>query len=170
MYHKGEIMYTSTTDPSRKFGSAFRGKKFDSYHAGPQPGEENENSHATSQEHTGDKVNTSAPEAHKDDPSSERVSTPEPSAIVQEHGPSNSTHYTHDHKNNKHTVSSSHDGGFTHTTEHSDADTAYQYGSKLSLEEGGEDSWKDTKKRLHPDQQSADSEERNYEAIGSAGM
>jgi hypothetical protein len=72
--------------------------------------------------------------------------------------------------NNKHTVDSSHDGGFQSHSDHNSADEAYQYGSKLSLEEGGEDSWKDTKKRLHPDQQGADSEDRDYEAIGSAGM
>ena len=163
-------MYQSTTDPGKKFGSAFRGRKFDSYHAGPQPGEENDNSHAESEDHGDDKVNTSTAEKHEPSEAADEVEVTTPSSIVAEHGPANSTHYTHDHDNGKHTVTSSHDGGFTHTTEHGSADEAYDYGTKLSNEEGGEDSCRDTKKRLHPDQAGADSEERNFEAIGSAGM
>jgi hypothetical protein len=163
-------MYQSTTDPGKKFGSAFRGRKFDSYHAGLQPGEENDNSHAESEDHGDDKVNTSTAEKHEPSEAADEVEVTTPSSIVAEHGPANSTHYTHDHVNNKHTVDSSHDGGFQSHSDHNSADEAYQYGSKLSLEEGGEDSWKDTKKRLHPDQQGADSEDRDYEAIGSAGM
>lgn len=44
------MAYESKTDPSRKFGSAFRGKRFDSYHAGEQPAGNNENEKAEPQE------------------------------------------------------------------------------------------------------------------------
>ena len=43
-------MYQSNTDPSRKFGSAFVGKRFDAYHDGAQPGSTTENEHSEPQE------------------------------------------------------------------------------------------------------------------------
>jgi len=45
------MSYQSMTDPSRKFGSAFRGKRFDAYHGGgEQPAGNNENEKAEPKE------------------------------------------------------------------------------------------------------------------------
>lgn len=133
-------MYTSTTDPSRKFMNSFRGKKFDSYHAAPQPGEENENEHSTPQE-----AGSSAAD------------------VAKAHGPANKVEYVHDHEGNKHSVKSMHDDGFAHNAEHTSAADAYGDGKALAFEAGGEEQATSPKKREHQPQQGAESEEKNYE-------
>ena len=64
-------------------------------------------------------------------------------------------HYSHDHDGGKHTVTKTHEDGKQTTTEHRSAAEAY--------EAGGTEQATDVKKREHPDQQGAESEERNYE-------
>src|ERR1035437_1083577 len=86
-------MYQSNTDPSRSFGSAFRGKRFDAYHSTPQPGAENENEHS------------------------------EPQEVKS---PASSFHFVHDHKNGKHTVTSTHEDGSSTATEHGSAKEAHR--------------------------------------------
>ena len=123
-------MYQSNTDPSRSFGSAFRGKRFDAYHSTPQPGAENENEHS------------------------------EPQEVKS---PASSFHFVHDHKNGKHTVTSTHEDGSSTATEHGSAKEAHDSAAQLALEAGGTEQASDVKKREHPDQQGAESEERGYE-------
>jgi len=117
-------MFQSKSDPTRKFGSAFRGKRFDSYHAGEQPAGNESNEQATPQD-----TGTAARAAH--------------------------VHYSHDHDNGKHTVTRTMEDGTKSTSAHSSAKEAY--------EAGGDEQATDVKKRNHPDQQGAESEERNYE-------
>jgi hypothetical protein len=128
-------MYQSKTDPSRKFGSAFRGSRFDAYHAGAQPEAE-----ATPQE----KGSSSAD-------------------VAKDHSPVTNVNFVHDHAGNKHKVTYTHEDGNTHETEHGSAKEAHDSAAQLALEAGGEDQATDVKKREHPDQQGAESEDRGYE-------
>jgi hypothetical protein len=156
-------MATETKDGAKRFGSAYKAKRYDSYHDGEQkfdsyspdgqPGD-NENEHSTPQEHTGDKVNTSGPDKVEKNPTSESVHAETPSSHVESHGPAHTVHYSHNHDGNKHTVTSLHPDGSHYSSEHDNARDAYQAGGELSAT--------DVKKREHPDQQGAESEERNY--------
>ena len=47
--------------------------------------------------------------------------------------------------------------------EHGSAKEAHDSAAQLALEAGGEEQASDVKKREHPDQQGAESEERGYE-------
>lgn len=98
-------MFQSKSDPSRKFGSAFRQRAFDSYHDGEQPGESNENEHSTSKE--------------------EGASAAD---VVAKHGPATTMQYSHDHDGGKHTLSVTHPDGHTHQSVHSSAAEAYEAG------------------------------------------
>jgi hypothetical protein len=129
------MAYQSTTDSSRKFGSAFRGKRFDAYHNGEQP-------------------EVSA------EPKEEGSSAAD---VTKAHGPAHTIHIAHDHEGKKHVVSSEHEDGHTHETEHGSAKEAHDSAEQLSLEAGGEEQASNVKKRTHPDQQGAESEERGYE-------
>ena len=128
-------MYQSKTDPSRKFGSAFRGARFDSYHDGDQP-----------------EVESTPREEGSSDADVDKATSP-----------ATSFHFVHDHEGNKHTVTSTHEDGTTKMVEHGSAKEAHDSAAKLAVEEGGVDQAVDTKKKMHPDQQGAPSEERNYE-------
>ena len=104
-------MYQSKTDPSRKFGSAFRGSRFDSYHATPQPEVE-------------------------DTPREEGSSEAD---VEKAHSPATSFHFVHDHDGHKHTVTSTHEDGTTKVVEHGSAKEAHDSAAQLAVEEGGED-------------------------------
>ena len=128
-------MYQSNTDPSRKFGSAFRGKRFDAYHDGAQPEVEST-------------------------PREEGSTT---SDVEKSKSPVASFHFVHDHDGHKHTVTSTREDGTTDVVEHNSPKEAHDSAAKLALEAGGEEQASDVKKREHPDQQGAESEERGYE-------
>lgn len=140
-------MYESKREPGKKFGSAFVGKKFDSYAAGPekfsegvhQPSDQPEVS-STPEEHGGDQVNTGIPEPH---------------AVAQEHGPATDVHVEHNHESGEHKVTSSHGDGHKHESVYSSAAEAYEAGGALANT--------DVKRREHPDQQGAQSEEDGFE-------
>ena len=133
-------MYESKSEAGRKFGSAFRGKRFDSYHGTEQPGGNNENETAEPQE-------KGASEAD----------------VSKAHSPVVHTHVVHDHEGNKHTVTSKREDGTTDMVEHGSAKEAHDSAEKLALESYGEgESATDVKKRSHPDQQGAEGEERGY--------
>ena len=153
-------MATETKDGMKKYGSAYAAKRYDSYHAGAQPGEENENEHAEPKrprELDADPKDASVPKnEHAEDAS---VSTPE--SIVQSHGPAHTVHI--EHSENDHKVTSHHDDGFEHTMSHGGAREAHDSAAKLALEAGGEDQNRDVKKMDHKPQQSAKSEEENWE-------
>ena len=128
-------MYQSNTDPSRKFGSAFRGKRFDAYHDGAQP---------------------EVAATPKEEGSSE-------ADVSKATSPAASFHFVHDHAGNKHTVTSTHEDGTSNVVEHGSAKEAHDSAAQLALEAGGENQATDVKKRNHPDQQGAESEEQGYE-------
>jgi hypothetical protein len=154
-------MYESTTEPGKKFGSAFKGRKFDSYHAGPEKFSEGKSKEsdqpevsAEPEEHGEDKVNTSTPEKHEPSEAADEAEVTIPSSIVEQHGPASSVHITHDHDGGKHTLSSTH-GGHQNQSVYSTAAEAYEAGGELANT--------DVKRREHPDQQGAQSEEDGFE-------
>ena len=128
------MAYQSNTDPSRSFGSAFRGKRFDAYHSTPQPEVE------------------STP---KEEGSSE-------ADVEKSKSPVASVHFVHDHEGNKHTVTSTREDGTSDVVSHGSAKEAHDSAAQLALEAGGEDQARDVKKEDHPDQQGAKSEEDNF--------
>ena len=128
-------MYESKTDPARKFGSAWRGRRFDDYHATPQP-----------------EVNSTSQEKGSSD-----------ADVAKAHSPVTNINFIHDHAGNKHKVTYTHEDGNTHETEHGSAKEAHDSAAKLALEAGGEDQARDVKKTDHPDQQGAKSEEDGFE-------
>jgi hypothetical protein len=128
-------MYQSKTDSNRSFGSAFRGKRFDSYHDGAQP-----------------EVESTPKEEGSTSADVEKATSP----VV-------AVHFVHDHAGNKHTVTSRREDGTSDVVSHGSAKEAHDSAAQLALEAGGEDQNVSPKKSLHPDQQGADSEERGYE-------
>lgn len=127
-------MYQSKTDPSRKFGSAFRGARFDSYHDGTQP-----------------EVESTSKDAGSSD-----------ADVAKAHSPVVAFHFVHDHDGHSHKVTSTREDGTTEMVEHNSPKEAHDSAAKLAVEEGGVDQAVDTKKKMHPDQQGAPSEERGY--------
>jgi hypothetical protein len=128
-------MYQSNTDPSRKFGSAFQGKRFDSYHSTDQP---------------------EVASTPKEEGSSQED-------VAKATSPVASFHFVHDHAGNKHSVTSTREDGTTERVEHGSAKEAHDSAAQLALEAGGEDQARDVKKMDHPDQQGAKSEEDGFE-------
>ena len=151
------------TKSGKKFGSSYVGKKFDSYHAGEQPGESNENEHSTPEEHGEDKVNTMGKDETPHDKTATSAHAETPSAIVASHGPAHTVHIAHN-EDGTHRVSSAHDDGYNSESDHSTSDEAHSHAEQLSLEAGGEDQASDVKRRAHYPQQGAESESRNFEA------
>jgi hypothetical protein len=133
-------MYQSNTDPSRKFGSAFQGKRFDAYHDGAQPGATNENEHSEPKEEGSTQAD-----------------------VEKSTSPATSFHFVHDHEGNKHKTTSTHEDGTVCRVEHGSAKEAHDSAAQLALEAGGEDQNRDVKKMDHPDQQGAKSEENGFE-------
>src|SRR5260221_7027907 len=101
------MAYQSTTDSSRKFGSAFRGKRFDAYHGGSQPEVSSE-----PKEHSGDKVNEPNTGDVTKNKHAEDTSVETPSSVVESHGPAHTTHVSHK-EDGTHTTSSEHNDGYT---------------------------------------------------------
>ncbi len=132
-------MYQSKSDPSRSFGSAFRGKRFDAYHDSEQPGGNIESEKSTPQEKGSSEVDVAK-------------ATSKPTSF----------HFVHDHNGQKHSVTSTHEDGTVNRVEHGSAKEAHDSAAQLALEPGGEEQASDVKKREHPDQQGAESEERGY--------
>lgn len=87
----------------KKFGSAFVAKRRDAEHE--------KSAQMGSQEETG---------AHA------------PEQVVAEHGKATSVHIVHDHKNNKHKVTSTHEDGHVHESEHASAKEAHDTASALA--------------------------------------
>lgn len=129
------MSYQSNTDPSRKFGSAFRGKRFDSYHSTEQP--------------------------QVEDTPKEEGSTSED--VEKSKSPATSFHFVHDHAGNRHTVTSTHEDGTSNVVEHGSAKEAHDSAAQLALEAGGEKQNENVKRSDHPDQMGARSEDQGYE-------
>ena len=111
-----------TKDGQRKFGSAFRAKKYDEFHkAAPVESPEHEAKQSPefeAGEQEGKKENEAGQEA--------------PHEVVAAHGKAHSVHIHHDHENGKHKVVSHHEDGHMHESEHGSAAEAHDHGKQLS--------------------------------------
>jgi len=145
-----------TKDKTKKFGSAYAAKRYDSYHDGAQKEVE-----STPMEHSGDKVNEPNTGDVTKNKHAEDASVSTPAEVVEAHGPASHIHI--DHSEGKHEVTSDHSDGFQHTMTHGSAREAHDSAGKLALEAGGEDQARDVKQMDHKPQQSAKSEEENWE-------
>src|SRR5271166_5707585 len=101
-------MYQSKRDPSRKFGSAFVGKRFDSYTGGTQPGEENSNEHSDPQE-AGSSVDE----------------------VREAHGPAHQVTYHLNHDGGESKVRSFHGDGHVHESAYKSPAEAFEAGGEL---------------------------------------
>ena len=149
-------MATMSKDGSKKFGSAYKAKRYDSYHDGEQKVED-----VTPEHHGEDHANLEGADKVMKNEHAEDASVSTPESVVQAHGPAHTTHV--DHSDGGHKVTSTHDDGFEHTMTHGSAKEAHDSAEKLSFEAGGEDQNRDVKKMDHKPQQSAKSEEENFE-------
>jgi hypothetical protein len=130
-------MAFETKDKQRKFGSAYRAKKYDEMHTSPEH-EQKETPEFEAGEQEGKKE------------------TGEQHPVVAAHGPAHSVHIKHDHTANKHHVHSTHEDGHENMSEHQSAEEAHEEGGRLanvSLKQDGEAG----------DQQGAQSEQMGYE-------
>lgn len=144
-------MYESKREPGKKFGSAFVGRRFDSYADGEQPEAE-----AESKDHGKDEVNSfDKSESEGGDKHTIHEEHPEPSELVEAHGPAHQIHYEHNSDTGTSKLVSHHEDGTTHESNHSSAAEAFEQGGKFANT--------DVKRREHPDQQGAQSEEDNFE-------
>ena len=147
-------MSTETKDKQKKFGSAYKAKRYDEWHASDNdndyvaPGQPEYS--ATSKDHGEDKVNTLGEEHKSKNPTDTDAEVSTPSEVVQSHGPATAVEYTHDHEAGTHHVHSTHADGHEH---HSDYDNP-----ALAYEAGGELQAVSMTKKKHSDQQGASSE------------
>ncbi len=150
-----------TKDGLKKYGSSYAAKRYDSYHGGEQPSGTEENTKSEPEHRSSDvePKDSSVPENEH----AESASAETPEATVQSHGPAHTIHYEHDHDNGTHEVSSSHDDGHITTSSHGSTEEAHAHGSALAYEAGGESQNVDVKRMDHKPQQSAKSEEDNFE-------
>jgi hypothetical protein len=94
----------------KKFGNAFRQKKYDSMHAAKEaPAAE------------------PVEEKHEEEENKEGQHP-----VVQAHGKAASVHITHDHEAGKHHVHSHHSDGHENLSEHGSAQEAHEEGGKLA--------------------------------------
>jgi hypothetical protein len=158
-------MATMTADGKKKFGSSMVAKKYDAFHPKEQEkfdsydGGEQPKMESTSREHGGDKVNSfSESEAH-DNPRDTQSEVETPSSVVEKHGPAH-TVIMHHGDDGVHTVTSLHPDNHAHASVHSSAAEAHEAGGDLA--------WVGVKEHEHKPQQSASSEEMNFEAPETA--
>lgn len=129
-------MFESKKTPGKKFGSAFAGRSYDERHQG------GESEPAGVEDSAKEEQNEGAQEAAAE--------------VVKQHGKATSVHVTHDHKNKKHHVTSTHEDGHVNHSDHESAAQAHEEGGALA----GEDV-----KKEHPEeaQQGAQSETDGFQ-------
>ena len=115
-------MFTSKS--GKKFGSAYVGKRHDMEHE------------KMAKDVLGDSPEHEAKESKEFEAGEQEgmKETPEhdPKAVVAEHGPATSIHVTHDHKNKKHHVTSTHTSGHVHDSDHAAARDAHSHAAALA--------------------------------------
>jgi len=134
-------MYTAKT--GKKFGSAFAGRKYDEMHKegpdSPEPKAKDKfagkgpNRPAQPKASKAHEAKESPDfEAGEQEGAQEGVETPE--NVVAQHGKATSVHIKHDHVANKHHVTSMHEDGHVHESDHATPQEAHQAAATL----GGE--------------------------------
>lgn len=110
-------MFESKKTPGKKFGSAFAGRSYDERHQG---GEAEGPQHGMAV----DRAKAAVEPKEGESEGAEQV--------VAQHGPATSVHSTHDHKAKKHHVTSVHEDGHVHDSDHETAEEAHEEGGKLA--------------------------------------
>lgn len=105
-------MFESKRTPGKKFGSAFAGRSYDERHVGGESEPENKNPMEENKEEQGEKQGAAE--------------------VVQAHGPATTVHIKHDHAANKHHVTSTHEDGHVHESDHGTAQEAHEEGGALA--------------------------------------
>ena len=103
----------------KKFGSAFRMRRYDSAHEGHEPGPRAE-AHEINEPKEEPTEEMGEPKMGEGDHS-------EIQQIAAEHGPAHEVHITHDHAAGKHHVHSVHEDGHEHHADHPTADHAHMH-------------------------------------------
>lgn len=109
-----------TKDGKRTFGSAFRTKKYDSFH-GPEAAAE-----------PAEKKSPVIDAAQGKEEGAAEQGENNPQAVVAEHGPAHTVITHHDHETGKHKVVSHHKDGHMHESEHGTSDEAHEHGKQLA--------------------------------------
>ena len=113
----------------KKFGSKFAGRKYDSVHGGDEKMDEKHEEAEKPEFEMGEKEGA---EEGKDEK--------EMHPVVAEHGKAHKVHIHHDHLRNKHHVTTMHEDGHVHESDHESAHEAHQEGQKLAGAEMPEES------------------------------
>lgn len=126
-------MYTSKS--GKKFGSIFAGRRHDQDHTedgmhseGGVPEHESKEApefEAAEKEGAGE-------HDHESHEGAEQEALNEEHPVVAEHGPAHKIVISHDEKSGRHTVTSHHKDGHTHSVAHENAQKAHAEGSKLA--------------------------------------
>lgn len=119
-------MAFATKDGKQRFGSAFRAKKYDSFHAAEPEGREQQ----FGEKKEADQSSKAQPQTSKEEaPAAEHQA---PHEVVAAHGKAHSVSIHHDHANNTHKVISHHEDGHMHESQHDSADEAHDHGKQLA--------------------------------------
>jgi len=96
----------------KQFGNIFRQRKHDEMHGVmmPKAGKE------------------------KEMPEKMEVEAPKPHEVVAEHGKAKTVHIEHDHEGGKHSLTSMHEDGHEHKSEHESAEEAHDHGKQLAAD------------------------------------
>jgi hypothetical protein len=132
-------MYESKKTPGKRFGSIFAGHKYDEAHTEDgvhEFGKEPEHEEKESPEfEAGEQEGKVENEAEGEPEQKEEEEHP----VVAEHGAAHKVVIHHDHEAKRHTVTSHHKDGHTHTAVHPSAVHAHDEGKRLAgLREGAD--------------------------------
>jgi len=126
-------MAFTSKDGKKRFGSAYVAKRYDENH----PSEE-KNAGAEHEE-----MKETPEQEMKETPMEEKKEEKEGTEehpVVTEHGPAHTVHIKHDHTAKRHHVTSHHNDGHVHESEHATPDEAHSEAAKLAgITEGGRD-------------------------------
>lgn len=119
-------MYESKKTPGKRFGSIFAGKKYDEDHT-------EDGMHSESPEHEAKETpEFEAGEKEGGEPSEQHEHEEEQHPVVAEHGKAHKVIIHHDEEAGRHTVTSHHKDGHTHTNVHEHAHKAHEEARQLA--------------------------------------
>jgi len=129
-------MAFETKDKAKKFGSAFRAKKYDQHHPAEESGEKAAPKLAKMSDDTHEANETPEFEAGEqegaqEDQQQQQSPQENPTDVVKMHGKAVHVHTSHDHAANKHHVHSVHPDGHVHDSDHASAQDATQTAKEL---------------------------------------
>jgi len=130
-------MFTSKNG-MKKAGSKFVTDRYDREHEGEEQehAEKPADHKALSRTNSFGESNKSQPSAENGQEHENEEGKESPEQVVAEHGPATTIHIHHDHVAGKHHVTSTHEDGHVHESDHATAAEAHEHAKKLG---GGEE-------------------------------